>query len=324
MRECLVLQRLTELRAFGAAVLRAAVMAEKEAPCDVVLVLDAPGIGVGVLEDEWTAAGKIIRPEIWRRMALAGCKDGALFGWPETPTAAEWEHWTGAKRDAAKAPLRRERGGEVFHDILRVLLREWMTGGGAMSGKALGEAAGCSHPTLGRALRRLARWLDRTRPPVALTRFPTEEWQRLLVSSDRIRSTARFAMANADVTVETLEQAIRALRRDDIWLGGVTGARRYFPALDLVGTPRLDVSMPATGRQPDISWTADLGLRPAADGEAVLLAVHAVHFPGARGEKSVGRRWADPVECLLDLHEARLESQALEFLTFFTNKTKSL
>jgi len=28
--------------------------------------------------------------------------------------------------------------------------------------------------------------------------------------------------------------------------------------------------------------------------------------------------WADPVECLLDLHEARLESQALEFLQSFS------
>jgi hypothetical protein len=30
-----------------------------------------------------------------------------------------------------------------------------------------------------------------------------------------------------------------------------------------------------------------------------------------------GLPWADPVECLLDLHEARLESQALEFLNSF-------
>jgi hypothetical protein len=30
-----------------------------------------------------------------------------------------------------------------------------------------------------------------------------------------------------------------------------------------------------------------------------------------------GLPWADPVECLLDLHEARLESQALEFFNSF-------
>ena len=33
-----------------------------------------------------------------------------------------------------------------------------------------------------------------------------------------------------------------------------------------------------------------------------------------------GVRWADEVECLLDLHEARLESQALEFLTRLSPK----
>ena len=31
-----------------------------------------------------------------------------------------------------------------------------------------------------------------------------------------------------------------------------------------------------------------------------------------------GVPWADPVECLLDLHEARLESQAQAFLDSFT------
>jgi hypothetical protein len=98
----------------------------------------------------------------------------------------------------------------------------------------------------------------------------------------------------------------------------VAGARRYFPALDLVGTPRLDVTMPSAARAPDVSWVEPLGLRPAAEGEAVLLAVHAVHFPGARGERAGGRRWADRVECLLDLHEARLESQALDFLRHCT------
>ena len=30
----------------------------------------------------------------------------------------------------------------------------------------------------------------------------------------------------------------------------------------------------------------------------------------------LGIAWADPVECLLDLHEMRLEPQALEFLNF--------
>jgi hypothetical protein len=35
-----------------------------------------------------------------------------------------------------------------------------------------------------------------------------------------------------------------------------------------------------------------------------------------------GMVWADEVECLLDLHEARLESQALEFLELLTPQSK--
>ena len=297
-------------------------MAEKDAGRAVVLALSEPRIGIERLREEWMAAAKIIRPEIWRRMALMVRKSGALHGWPAKTTEAEWDECVATQHAAAKAPLRRERGGEVFHDILRVLIRQWMTGGGTVSGQWLCEAAGCSHPTLKRALHRLTRYLNGTRPPVALTRFPTDEWARLLTSSDRIRCTERYAAA-ADVTVETLEQAIRALHCDDVWLGGVPGARHYFPALDLVGTPRLDVTMPAAGRRADTAWTAEVGLRPAAEGEPVLLAVHAVHFPGARCEKSGGRRWADPVECLLDLHESRLENQAKDFVDSFAAKSKT-
>ena len=49
-----------------------------------------------------------------------------------------------------------------------------------------------------------------------------------------------------------------------------------------------------------------------------------VHF--IRREKSFfstnpdGIAWADPVECLLDLHEMHFESQALEFLNFLQTK----
>jgi hypothetical protein len=46
--------------------------------------------------------------------------------------------------------------------------------------------------------------------------------------------------------------------------------------------------------------------------------IHAVrHANPLFQPRDGGLQWADPVECLLDLHEMRLESQAHEFLNSF-------
>jgi hypothetical protein len=39
--------------------------------------------------------------------------------------------------------------------------------------------------------------------------------------------------------------------------------------------------------------------------------------------RKAGLAWADPVECLLDLHESRLEPQAEEFLEALRKRVKS-
>ena len=45
------------------------------------------------------------------------------------------------------------------------------------------------------------------------------------------------------------------------------------------------------------------------------VAVHAVRHADAQfTPREGGLAWADPVECLFDLHEARLEMQAAQFL----------
>jgi hypothetical protein len=111
------------------------------------------------------------------------------------------------------------------------------------------------------------------------------------------------------------------LHRPDLAVGGVWGAKHYHPDLDLVGSPRLDISLHCPAKGVDLSFVERLD--PALEkttrrDESAALAVHivrrAVSFfhPGEGGIV-----WADPVECLLDLHEARLESQAREFLKSF-------
>lgn len=59
----------------------------------------------------------------------------------------------------------------------------------------------------------------------------------------------------------------------------------------------------------------DPALKPGNTGESARVVIHALHQEHVFFERDKdGVLWADPVECLLDLHEMRLETQASEFL----------
>jgi hypothetical protein len=101
----------------------------------------------------------------------------------------------------------------------------------------------------------------------------------------------------------------------EIAVGGVLGARRVFPNLDLVGTPRLDLTIHCRSRQPNLDFVhrLDPALKPAGKDESARLVIHTLRQPQVFFETDAnGVVWADPVECLLDLHEMRFESQAAE------------
>lgn len=107
-----------------------------------------------------------------------------------------------------------------------------------------------------------------------------------------------------------------------IAVGGVAGARHHHPNLDLAGLPRLDLSVHAPGREADIGFVRRLDpaltqvTDPAAPAVVILHFVRhheALFVPGPSGQP-----WADPLECLFDLHEAGLQAQAAELLEAFT------
>ena len=104
----------------------------------------------------------------------------------------------------------------------------------------------------------------------------------------------------------------------DLAIGGVLGARHYDPKLDLVGIPRLDLSQHSPRRRLDLGFirSLDPALKLVEDPlEPATVVVHAVrHAHSLFSPREGGLQWADPIECLLDLHEARLEQQATELL----------
>lgn len=111
---------------------------------------------------------------------------------------------------------------------------------------------------------------------------------------------------------------LRQLGRHDIAVGGTFGAGHHFADLGLISNPRLDLTIHCPGRSADTSFIErlDPALKHTEDrSEPARLALHVLRrtesfFEGVSTEEVR----ADPIECFLDLHEARLEAQAQEFL----------
>jgi hypothetical protein len=160
---------------------------------------------------------------------------------------------------------------------------------------------------------------------VELKAFPKDEWSRLVANADKVRQTLRFSDHSGQPrSIESLVSRFERVRTDDIAVGGVLGTRRLFPGLDLIGTPRLDLTIHCPTRKPELRFLRQLdpALKPAHYDAPARLVIHTLRYPHSFFEKAPdGSVWADPVECLLDLHEMRLESQAAEFLRFLTMNT---
>jgi len=83
-------------------------------------------------------------------------------------------------------------------------------------------------------------------------------------------------------------------RREDVAISGIHGARNYLPSLDIL---------------------PGAALKPIEKDESPQVIIHLLHSPTAYFiQAGDGMRWADELECLIDLHEVHFEYQALEFM----------
>jgi hypothetical protein len=290
----------------------------------VVLVLEEPSITISRLHGEWEGAASVIQPELFGRLSMVIRQSGKWSGIPASPNASEVLVLEEIIRhEIARRPASLNRSSEAHYDILRILIHQWLLGKGPITISSLMEISGTSHPTISKSLERFDHYLKRhSDRSVELRSFPREEWARLLAVSDDVRGTVRFADRSGQArSPESLLRRLRQLQRQDIAVGGVLGAKHYQPSLDLVGNPRLDISIHSGRKTADLSFVErlDPGLeKTVRRDESPTLMIHTIRRAESLFQPGEdGLPWADPVECLLDLHEMRLESQALEFLNSF-------
>ena len=293
-----------------------------------LLVVAAPAMSQARLQEEWQSSLRALRRDLAGRLRLALFHAGRVQDLPDDYDSvfrAKLERVV--RRELERGPARLPRG-EAFHEVLRLLVHAWMLKTGPMTSAALAKAAGCSYPTVADAVRRLgAAVVRRSYRRVELAYFPRDEWSALVAVSERVRSTIRFSDRSGQPrSPESLLQRLRGLGRSDVAVGGVLGAKHYVSDLDIVGLPRLDLTVHSRGSGADASFVEkiDPALRRASSrDEPVAMAVHSIHRPEPLFVQGADKTlWADPVECLLDLHEARLEPQALEFLQHFEEQKR--
>ncbi|MCB1224905.1 MAG: hypothetical protein KDK99_03750 [Verrucomicrobiales bacterium] len=314
-------------RALSSALMKLAYLLAEKPGFRGFLVLVDSAITLPRLREEWARAAQVLRLEIQQRLHIFQYQTDTLRGVPTDPDAEMQRiiREVVSREQSSIAGLHQSRSATPYYDILRILINQWIKRAGPLTSRWLAEAAGCTYPTVASSLEKLEKYLTRhSDRRVELKAFPKDEWFRLVANAEKVRQTLRFADHSGQPrSVESLLTRLQNLRLEGVAIAGVPGARRLHPSLDLIGTPRLDLTLHDRARQPDIGFLRQLdpALIPAVRGEPARLVIHALRYPHRFSETDAnGILWADPVECLLDLHEMRLEPQALEFLQALTPK----
>lgn len=285
-----------------------------------LLVLDRPGVGPDRIAEEERQAAAVLRPGVGGRIRVVVVRDPGLHDFPQDLGPAVRDAVaraiSGSERVRRTAPDR----GHASLAVLHVLLDRWVRAGGPMHANELMAAVGCSYPTVAAALDEVREDLVRHRDRrVELARWPRQAWSRYLSVQERVRRTERYVdRSGTPRAASDLARRLVRLGRSDIAIGGVLGAAHHVEALDVVGTPTLALTI----HDPEGTATSEFVQRLDPALARVESAQHAptlvVHRQRLRRflamSKEKGAPWADPVECLLDLHEAGLEGLAGQFL----------
>jgi len=292
------------------------------------LVLVDPGISTIKLEKEVGYLKTALRSKIAERLELAIIRNHRLERRPRNIPDPELlavqiiiEEEVGSRFPLPRADRQSE--------VLRVLLNQWINGTGPITLSSLAEMAGCNYRTVNTAIKKLGSAVKRESDRrVSLKYFPTEPWVRYIANAQKARGSIYYTdRSGQSRSAQSLIRRLEKLHRSDIAIGGVPAAEHYFPALDISSPPRLDlcVHAPENEFDPGLVDRLDPGLsRIDHPEEKVYLAVHFLRRKESFfSQGSTGIPWADPIECLTDLYDARLSEQASAFQAYLSELGKN-
>lgn len=321
-----VKSRLTAFRLVRDALLQLACATSEQLCKKAILLLIEPNISYNKLFDEWQKIEKAFRPEILKRLSIVVFQDGQLLGIPNDPEPKLADalikickHEISSKKNLLSKP-------DYKAEIYKILILKWLMNKGAITSDKLAKTAGCSYRTVANVLTELGNVLIRhSDRSVELKYFPSNAWEWLLVNLNKSRLTKRYSDCSGQPrSIDSLLKRLAKMEHVNIAVAGTLGAQHIYPEIDLIGTPRLDLTVHCPDKYLNIDFIEKLDPALKEELNPEKPASFVVHF--VRRKTSFfetnpdGVAWADPVECLLDLHEMRLEPQALELLNFLQAK----
>jgi hypothetical protein len=217
--------------------------------------------------------------------------------------------------------------------VLEYLLQSWLNNVGPIPVMGICRDVGVSYTTVSAVISELDS-LDllyrASNRSVELKQFPWKQWRAWLQNSGNNRATVRYASSTRlPRPVNALIDRFMRLPKDaignvEVSVGGVSGASQYYPRLDITASPRLDLVV--YGDEADFGHEMVRRLDPSQDPvtEPAIPGDIAVHYVGRRtkrlGMRKDGVNYADPIQCLADLHELGLDAQGDEMLTHIVDR----
>ncbi len=308
------------LRGLRSSLMEIAYATAKRPRAEAFLVLSDVAISRERLRSEWALAGTVLQPSVLNRLSLCIAEGDGFVGIPRDPDAETQRALARVVDQDRLLHHPKPTRGDAAFVVLKLLLHRWLTSDEPFTTDWLAQTCGYSYPTVASVLRGMGSLIERgSDRRIRVRWFPREEINRLEVMSERARGSVRFADSSG--RPRAVESHVRRLEKLDppgIAIGGVLGAQHYDARLDLSGPPRLDLSQHSPKRVLDLKFieALDPALKRVDDPlQPATVVVHAVrHADPLFTARQGGLRWGDPVECMLDLFDARLERQASEFL----------
>ena len=293
------------------------------------LVLVDPRVSDSSLDEEMRVFAGALRPEIGKRLSLIIFRDGEMEGAPAGIEPSDLEVVKREVEASRRLPFSLPRADKQS-EVLRVVLHQWVTGQGPMTADWVAQVVGCNYRTVAAMLDKLGPAVDRLEDRrFQLKRFPSDAWGRFIATSRSARATVDYVdRSDQPRSPESLVRRLRDLGREDVAVGGAIGAKHYYPQLDLMSAPRLDLCVHSRGTHNDLEFVEHLDVALVRSKSSDAQPRVAIHFlrraePLFRRGDS-GTLWADPIECLADLYEAGLDAQAMELQVHLTSEGDAL
>ena len=257
-----------------------------------------------------------VSPALAHRVFLVAIRDGAVQGeLPPMDASLLPMIVESAQRESASPPSR-----VTQQAVKTAALSRWLTTRGRLGVADMQRATGASMPTVIAAFRAMqhdglvyakgAGWN-------LADELPWDSVRRMVDAHAAERRVIRFRDPSGHARsplamVERLRKVQSGGDNLDVDLGGVLGAQRHYPDLDITGAPRLDLSV----HHGDTSFVRkiDAGLVETVDpSDKAVLVIHMTRDP-RRGPRHPGELHpASVVDCLADLLEIGLHAEARGF-----------